>query len=236
MTSVLFWDIDGTLLTTGRAGIFAWEDAVRTALGVPVDLADFQTAGLTDVEIGFRLLAAYGSRKDPEVARRLLRVYEEQLPACLPRRQGRVLPGVRETLGYLANKKDVVSLLLTGNTRAGANAKLAYYGLAGYFREGAFAEDAPDRTSIAFRALALAQELLGDSPSPETMYVIGDTPHDVNCGKAIMARTIALATGAYSVADLRSYDPWLAMECLPSPEDFYGLVHPQPRQSKTEFP
>lgn len=224
MTAVLFWDIDGTLLTTGRAGIFSWEDALRIVLGVTADLTDFHTSGLSDVEIGLRLLETYGGSKDPELNMRLVRAYEERLPASLPRRQGRVLSGVREVLDHLSGKRDIVSLLLTGNTRAGARAKLQYYGLADYFRGGAFAEDAPDRVSIATRALAVARELVGDSLSPDNTYVIGDTPHDISCGKAIGARTVAVATGTYTAAELQSHGPWVTIAQLPPPEDFCRLL------------
>jgi phosphoglycolate phosphatase len=137
------------------------------------------------------------------------------LPACLPRKQGQVLPGVRPILDDLQGRGDVVSMLLTGNTQAGAKAKLEHYGIAGYFRSGAFCDGLVDRPSIARKALGLA----GEAPA-ESVYVIGDTPHDIHCGKAIGARTVAVASGPYSAGELGEHGPWKIFESLPSPDVF----------------
>ena len=151
MTAILFWDIDGTLLTTGRAGVFAWQDALREMTGTDVDLmSSLRTAGLTDHQIAKQILASLAAPEGEAHVDRLVGRYEALLPAALPRRQGRVLDGVREALEFLHTARpDVVSYLLTGNTRAGALAKLTHYGLAGYFADGAFSRDAGDRASIA---------------------------------------------------------------------------------------
>jgi phosphoglycolate phosphatase len=220
---VLFWDIDGTLLTTARAGVFAWEDSVRELTGREFDLSVIRTAGMTDYQIAARTLETLGVEQSSENVVRLLRRYEELLPSSLPRRQGRVLDNVREILEHLeAARPDVRSYLLTGNTRAGAQAKLTYYNLVRFFADGAFAEDTGARSSIASRALELAKQAgpIGE----ETIYVIGDTPHDIECAKAIDAKTIAVATGGYSVDELRPLKPWRLFETLPSPEEFLRLI------------
>ncbi len=217
MTYVLFWDIDGTLLTTGRAGIFAWRDALRETCGVDVDLETFQTSGLTDAEIAAELVAEVGG--DPGLAEPALRHYEEVLAGRLRLRQGAVLPGVAEILASVADRDDIVSLLLTGNTPRGAAAKLAHYGLDGQLGAGAFCEGPGERVEIARRALALATELLGAEPDLARTYVIGDTVHDVRCGKAIGARTVAVA-GTISAAELAAEVPWLLLEGLPPPGEF----------------
>ena len=83
------------------------------------------------------------------------------------------------------------------------------------------------RESIARRARALAQERLGRAPSPDRVYVIGDTPSDVAAGRAIGARTVAVATGGYELAELEDLEPWWAVGELPAPEEFaerLGLV------------
>ena len=221
--SVLFWDIDGTLLTTGRAGIFAWEEAVRQVSGEEIDLAAFTTSGLTDVQIAQRLADIHGTGSVRE-SRRMVRIYEEHLPASLPRRQGQVLPGVREILQYLDRHDHVVSMLLTGNTRAGARAKLRHFSLDRYFTHGAFGDESADRTAVAVAALTLARRVVGDGLPSERTYVIGDTPHDIACGKAIGARTVAVATGSYTLPDLQLERPWLALDRLPSPERFLELL------------
>jgi phosphoglycolate phosphatase-like HAD superfamily hydrolase len=113
----------------------------------------------------------------------------------------------------------VSSFLLTGNTRGGARAKLTYYGLDGYFAGGAFSDDTTDRPSIARNALTLAQARLGPLGAERT-YVIGDTPHDIRCARAIGARVIAVATGGYSLEELSQLEPWWLLPELPQPDDF----------------
>lgn len=219
-TTYLFWDIDGTLLDTARAGIFAWEEAIREVLDDEPDMATMQTDGLTDAEIALRIAAAHG-HDDPRRAADLLHSYAGHLPERLGWRQGRVLPNARENLEALAQRNDVVNMLLTGNVAAGAQAKLRHYDLWDFFGAGgAFSVEGSDRPSIARHARELAAQHGGETPPGERMVVIGDTPHDVSCGKVIGARTVAVATGpAYSLEELRACDPWLALEELPaSPE------------------
>lgn len=220
MTVILFWDIDGTLLTTGRAGILAWEEATRELTGRSVDLDKMETAGLTDAEIAVNLLATYQIPPTSDNVRRLLEAYEHHLPGRLHWRSGQVLPGVRQVLDHLRGRSDAISLLLTGNTRAGAAAKLGHYKLDSYFSFGAFADDGPDRAAIARRALEIATERLVGNVSLERIYVIGDTPHDIRCGKAIGARTIAVASGSYTVAALKEHSPWWIMNQFPDPDTF----------------
>ena len=117
-----------------------------------------------------------------------------------------------------------ISLLLTGNTAAGAKAKLEHYGLARYFAGGAFCVDGDDRPSIARRALTVAAERVGGPIDPASTFVIGDTPHDVRCGKEIGARTVAVASGTYALDELEREDPWLALAGLPEPAEFAELL------------
>lgn len=219
MSQVLFWDIDGTLLTTARAGVFALEDAAHEVCGSSPDFQTLHTAGLTDAEVAALAIETCGGQPSPELVDAFLRAYEHRLPDSLHRRKGQVMPGIVAVLDYLADRKDVTSLLLTGNTPAGASAKLTHYGLDGYFDGGAFCIDTGGRASIARRARELAEERLGEL-SDERVYVIGDTPHDIRAGKAIGARTVAVGTGPVPFDELLACEPWLAFERLPEPERF----------------
>ncbi|MBA2513034.1 MAG: haloacid dehalogenase-like hydrolase [Solirubrobacterales bacterium] len=226
MTLYLFWDIDGTLLTTARAGIFALEEASEEVLGERIDMRTLRTAGLTDAEIARELCASRGVR-GPAAVGALLAAYERLLPERLGWRDGRVLPNVRENLDALAARDDVVSMLLTGNIAGGAEAKLRHYGLWDHFADtgGAFSVEGSDRPSIARRARELAAEHGGDVPPGERMVVIGDTPHDVSCGKAIGARTVAVATGpGYGLDELRACAPDVVLQELPGPEELMTLL------------
>jgi phosphoglycolate phosphatase-like HAD superfamily hydrolase len=215
-TAVL-WDIDGTLLTTARAGIFAVEEAIRAVCGTTCDLSTTPTAGLTDyevMELGIRLS---GLTPDEATTVAVLERYEQRLPRALRRRRGSVMPGVHEILNDLAQRPHVTSLLLTGNTERGAAAKLAHYGLAGYFgMEGAFCVGPGSRVEIARRAARLTG---GASP-----VVVGDTPIDIMCGRAIAARTVAVATGTHSSEDLAAHSPSHVVERLPAPDAFASLL------------
>jgi phosphoglycolate phosphatase len=219
LKAVLFWDLDGTLLLTGRAGLYAFEEALEEVTGATVDLEQVSTAGFTDAGVAQLVLEHAGQPGDPDTVEAVLRSYERRLPESLPRRQGRVLDGIREVLEDFEGRDEVRSYLLTGNTPAGARAKLGHYDLDRFFPdgEGAFCIDHGSRVEIARRALPLAEDA-------EAIYVIGDTPADVECGKAIGARTIAVASGWHSVEQLEATDPWLVLERIPEPEAFRRLL------------
>jgi len=220
--TVLFWDIDGTLLTTGKAGVPAWEQAVREVVGHDFQLSSFRVAGLTDFQIAVRTFEMLGVEAGDETLRSMVRRYEELLPSALPQKQGRVLPHVREILELLRSRTDVRSYLLTGNTRGGARAKLTHYDLFKYFPDGAFAEDASERAVIAARALELARR--EGAVADEGVFVVGDTPHDIQCANAIGARTVAVATGGYTLDELESHRPWRAFAELPPADEFVRLI------------
>lgn len=225
--TVLFWDIDGTLLTTAKGGVFAWDDAVKEITGRDFELASMRIPGMTDYQIAVQTLESLGLPADGEMLERLVRRYEALLPTSLPRKIGHVLPNVRPILESLAGRDDVRSYLLTGNTRGGARAKLTHYGLWSFFPDGAFAEDADERATIARRAMQLARRA---GPLNETdAFVIGDTPHDIDCANAIGVRTIAVATGGYSVDELRAHAPWRLFDELPTVDDFLRLIETAPR-------
>jgi phosphoglycolate phosphatase-like HAD superfamily hydrolase len=219
LRAVLFWDLDGTLLLTGRAGLYAFEEALEEVTGATSNLHELSTPGYTDAGVARLVLEHAGQPTDPETVEAVLRSYERRLPASLPRRQGRVLEGIREVLEDLGEREDVRSYLLTGNTPTGARAKLRHYDLDRFFPDGqgGFCIDHGSRVDIARRALPLAAQA-------EHVYVIGDTPADVECGKAIGARTIAVASGWHSIEELAGTEPWGLLDKIPAPERFRELL------------
>ena len=111
---------------------------------------------------------------------------------------------------------------MTGNTAAGAHAKLTYYGIADYFLGGSFARETETRVDIARRAL---DEVIDQNVNTlDRVFVIGDTPHDVTCGKAIGAKTVAVATGEFTEDELREYGPWRTIDSIPDPESFLAIL------------
>ena len=117
-------------------------------------------------------------------------------------------------LDRLRLRQDCVLALLTGNLVRGAEIKLSHYGVWDYFEFGAFADDHHDRNELPKFACARALETHGEEFPPERVFVIGDTPRDIECGKAIGARTVAIATGNYSRAQLSDYNPDFLLDDL----------------------
>jgi phosphoglycolate phosphatase-like HAD superfamily hydrolase len=114
------------------------------------------------------------------------------------------MPGIGALLDALEPRPDVVLGLLTGNLAAGARAKLSAAGIdPDRFRVGAFGSDHERRNELPCVAQRRAREQLGVDVDALDIVVIGDTPADVDCGRAVGARTIAVATGGYSVDELR---------------------------------
>ncbi|MFW6359465.1 MAG: haloacid dehalogenase-like hydrolase [Chroococcales cyanobacterium] len=219
MTTILFWDIDGTLLNCLGAGRLALEKAVCELMEIECDFSTISMAGMTDWGITSNILESLGLTPSPVQIHQLLERYHQHLPNSLAETPGFVLEGVAEILDGLHTEENVMSFLLTGNSEVGARAKLAHYGLDKFFQSGAFSEQSADRNNIARTALKLAETQLGIIDL-EKCYVIGDTPHDIRCGQAIGAKTIAIASPHYSVEQLKSYNCSLAWEYFPEPPLF----------------
>lgn len=207
MRRLLLFDIDGTLIVSGGAGEGALRDAMADRFGVEEDLAGITLAGATDGLIARLLLQKHDLPVTPENITTLLDGYLHHLPTRLPRHDGRVLPGIVDLLERLRLRDDCVLALLTGNLRRGAEIKLGHYGVWDYFAFGAFADDHHDRNELGPFARARALEIHGKEFPPEHIYVIGDTPRDIECGRAFGARTVAIATGNYSAAELAAHSP-----------------------------
>ena len=204
---LLLFDIDGTLLTSGGAGAAALADAMMARFEVDEDFAGITLAGATDELIARALIQKHGIEVTPENTTALLDSYLSHLPHRLPRHDGKLLPGIIPLLDALSGREDVVLALLTGNLIRGAKIKLGHFGVWDYFEFGAFADDHHDRNELGKFAKSRAVEKHGEEFPPERIYVIGDTPRDIECGRAIGARTVAIATGDYSRAELAAHSP-----------------------------
>ena len=179
-------------------------DTYQRDLGEQLPVA---LAGRTDTSIIADLLRHLEIEATPEVSQEMLKNYLVLLQQTLPAGKARPHAGIREALEAIHKHPEIHQALLTGNMREGARIKLTHLDLWKYFEFGAFADDSGTRNELGPFALARAKECLGIEFSPERVYVIGDTPHDIACGKAIAAKTIAVATGSFSVAELKSHQP-----------------------------
>ncbi len=207
---VVLFDIDGTLLLTdgaGRRAVYrALEDVYETSVpdGIQFD-------GKTDPQIVRELMQLAGLT-DERIDERLHQVldrYVGLLQAELSRiDSGALMPGVTALLEALEAREDVLLGLLTGNVRHGAAAKLDAVGIGTTrFRVGAFGNDHEKRPELPAIARARAEALLGHAVRGDDVVVIGDTPADMGCGRGIGARAIGVATGRYSVDELRACQP-----------------------------
>ena len=204
---LLLFDIDGTLVNTGGAGVESLKMTVRNRFRTEDDLHDIEIAGKTDRAIIRDILCKYQVDPTEENITSFAREYIDGLPLCLSRTRGRVLPGIQQVLERLKPQPHIVLALLTGNLQEGARLKLQHYGLWDFFEFGAFADDHYDRNQLGAFARKRAQLKHGHDFDAADIDVIGDTNHDIACGKAFGARTIAVATGSWSRERLQGCAP-----------------------------
>ncbi|MBA2586721.1 MAG: haloacid dehalogenase-like hydrolase [Chthoniobacterales bacterium] len=219
MKRLLLWDIDATLITTGGAGDQALKRAVQERFGVRDGLHDIEIAGRTDTRIIASILRKYDVPQIEENIVAFLDQYLSFLGQLLPGLQGHVMPGVNELLRRLKQNPDRVVALLTGNMQRGAELKLQRYGLWEHFEFGAFADDHRDRNQLGAIAQQRATEKHGIEFAGAEIDVIGDTGHDIACGRAFGARTIAVATGSWSRERLAAEAPDFLFDDLDDVDD-----------------
>jgi phosphoglycolate phosphatase-like HAD superfamily hydrolase len=205
-TLVLF-DIDGTILLTAGAGRRAITAAVTGEVGPSSAFDQIRFDGKTDPQIVVEMLEATGDprARDPDFVRTLCRRYVALLAEELqhPRTTTTVMPGILELLDALEQEAEVVLGLLTGNMAEGAALKLAAAGIPpDRFRVGAYGSDSPHRPDLPAIAARRAAAHFGREPRGREVVIIGDTPADVTCGRSIAARAIGVATGSYPVTSL----------------------------------
>jgi len=214
---LFLFDIDGTLVLTGRAGVRGMNVAFEQLYGHAQALDEVPIAGRTDRAIVTEVLRAIG--RDPSDAEvdRLRQAYVTHLateirrPASHP---SHVLPGVEALLDRLQARGALPVGLLTGNFARGAAIKLGHFGLRDRFAFGAFGDDHLDRRDLVPVALAAARASGVNVRSASELIVIGDTPLDVECAHAHGARAVGVATGPYSTAELAAAGADLALHTL----------------------
>ncbi len=208
-TTLVLFDIDGTILLTAGAG----RRALTAALADEVHLDDafdqVRFDGKTDPQIVRELLtvAGHAGASDASLVQSLCRRYvallEEELRQ--PRSATTLMPGIVVLLDTLAARREVVLGLLTGNMVEGAGLKLSAAGiLPDRFQVGAYGSDSAHRPDLPAIAARRAATHFGREPRGREVVIIGDTPADVTCGRAIEARAIGVATGAYPLSALEA--------------------------------
>jgi phosphoglycolate phosphatase-like HAD superfamily hydrolase len=201
--AVLF-DIDGTLLVTGGAGAVAWQRAFLEMHGIEANIDENTRAGMTDPEIAeivFR--EVIGRAGSPQERAEAIAGYLSHLQDAVNESEGyRVMPGIEDLLARLAGEGILLGIV-TGNIEAAAHIKLARGDLNRYFAFGGYGSDARDRTELTRKALERGAEVAGKPLATEATIAVGDTPRDVKAGHGAGIRVVGVATGSFSVDELR---------------------------------
>ena len=236
MPKLVLFDIDGTLVLTGGAGLRAMNRAFTDVIGQPTPpkgstpgdaLNGIPVAGRTDWSILQDTLARVGRELDLDLLGRLRERYVVHLrDEILHPGTGfnGTLPGVNVLLDALEPREDVYLGLLTGNFKDGAQVKLERFDLWRYFRCGAFGDDAPDRNALVPVALERAAACGMPSFAAADVIVVGDTPNDVACAQAVGAVPVGVATGGYNADQLRQCGADIVFETLEDAEAFVRLL------------
>lgn len=220
---VCLFDIDGTLISSGGAGKAALETALAGEFGASL-AHRVPYSGRTDRAIIRDLFRLHGIDDTPANLQRLLRAYLHHLPHCLHSHDGRVLPGIAALLERLRARGDVALGLLTGNVRDGARLKLGHFDLYGYFAFGGFGDLHHDRDDVAHEALAAMHGHLNGTVRLDRIWVIGDTPLDIRCARAIGVRVAAVGTGWHPLDELAAGSPDLLLADFTDPDPLLALL------------
>ena len=211
LVRLVLFDIDGTLLRSDGAGRRAMESALIDVFGTSGS-PEYRYDGKTDCQIVRELLREQGLA-DAHIDANLQALFDLYLTRLerelVDRSRNPVAcAGVVEVLDALEACRDVTLGLLTGNLKRGAALKLAAVGIAiDRFRVNAFGSDEEHRPFLPAVAQRRARELLGLEVQGDRVVIVGDTPADIDCGRAIGARAVAVATGRYSLSDLAAHAP-----------------------------
>jgi phosphoglycolate phosphatase len=215
MVRLVLFDIDGTLIRTGGAGLKAFERTFAEVFAMPEATKTLQFAGRTDTSLVRECFRLHGIEPHDEHLRRFFEYYPSVLAELLGTLPGAVLPGVERFMEELfATQNRPIVGLLTGNIRRGAELKLRHFNLWEKFETGAFADDSEDRDCIAATARKRAEEIARSSLHGDEIVVIGDTPLDVKCAQSIGAKCLAVATGIHSRGQLAESRPTWAVDHL----------------------
>jgi phosphoglycolate phosphatase-like HAD superfamily hydrolase len=195
------FDIDATLISTGGAGSSAMRIAFAALWGHEDGFKGIEFSGRTDRAILRDALHATGLENGSfdEALQRFKRAYFRRIGRELAARDGVVLPGVVPLLRQLEEDDGATVGLGTGNFRVSAGIKLSHYGIADYFQFGGFGDKTEDRATMIEQAIRSATRAAGRH---ETVFVIGDTAHDIRAAKANKAIAVGVATGTVSEAEL----------------------------------
>jgi phosphoglycolate phosphatase len=214
MVRLVLFDIDGTLVHTGGAGTKAFARAFASEFGIADGTERLKFAGRTDVSLVREFFTNEHIEPSPENFARFFASYLGWLREIIADCKGGACRGVPEFYQSLRTQPEPPLIgLLTGNIKQGARIKLEHFDLWQWFPFGAFADDHEERDFIAAAALRRGREQCGRELRGEEVLVIGDTPLDIRCGRAIGAKVLAVATGSVALPELQRHNPdWAVLD------------------------
>ena len=213
--TLILFDIDGTLLNTGGAGIAALTQGFSRAFPEQAArMPQLDLAGATDSGLVINIFHHAEIEHTQENGARFLDAYLDHLGENLLTFGGQLLPGVSGLLDALADHPGATIGLLTGNIERGARLKIDHFGIGHHFSFGSYGDDHHDRDALGPIAIQRASAATGKSFSSRQVYVIGDTAKDISCARAAGAQAVAVATGSIPHAELEAHAPDLLFEDL----------------------
>jgi len=225
---LLLFDLDGTLLLTGGAGTRSFERSFLKHYGVRVDTQRVRMDGKTDPAIARELLSLYGLPSDDPAVQKVLSGYVEALDSEVAASPGyHVLQGVEVALKELSQRSDVVIGLATGNLESGARIKLERGKLNQFFPFGGFGSDSENRPEIVRIAVRRGKEYAKEDFGPGDIVVIGDTPRDIDAGKAASVKVLAVASGSFDLEALRACSPDAVVKSLSPVSEWLSSLFPE---------
>ncbi len=209
--TILLFDIDGTLIDSGGAGIRSIEKTFSTLFGIKGAMEEIRPDGMMDPAIMAECYQRHFGQEQmpPEAMEAISRMYLENLHKELQQTNFRMLAGVEETIAHLktVSEKKLLIGLGTGNIRRGAQLKLERGRLWDHFPFGGFGEDGPERATMLKIAASKGADLAGCVVDPSEVFVVGDTPADCNAAHAADFKCIAVASGRFSREQLTACNP-----------------------------
>jgi phosphoglycolate phosphatase-like HAD superfamily hydrolase len=215
MVRLVLFDIDGTLIRTGGAGVKAFAKVFATEFNAVDGFERLKFAGRTDMNLVREFFTCHDIEASAVNFNRFFERYVFWLDHMLAESNGELCPGVQQFIHELHTlPKPPLLGLLTGNIRLGAEIKLRHFHLWDVFETGAFADDHEDRNCLADIARQRGSRILNEPLRGDQVLVIGDTPLDIRCARAIGAKMLAVATGSYTLDELKLHQPDWAVENL----------------------
>ena len=223
---LILFDIDGTLVDSGGAGVRSLNYAFKEVLSINNAFENISMAGKTDLQIIREGLSRSGLLSDNGLVPRITDAYIQHLSVEIESSDKHLKPGIVEALQAINSHNDRYQLgLLTGNLESGARIKLGAFGLNEYFLTGAFGSDHEDRNKLLPIALERFRIISGRHFEFTDCVIVGDTPRDVMCARPYNAVCIAVATGPYGAGSLVEAGADVVVEDLSDTEHLLNILH-----------